>query len=272
MATLNTVEKVGRVLDLFRRDAPEWGVAEVAARLEIPKSSAHALLSSLAAIGLLQWREGGRYRVGWRVLELAEVSRGMLDVRAAAEPVLQKLVTRYGETCHLAIRERFSVLYLDKVLGTHNITVHGARIGTRLECYCTAVGKTLLAYADDAEIDDFLATVPLKRHTVTTITTEPAFRAALQEIRSRGVGFDLGEAVDDVHCVAAPIRDEFGQVVAAISMSTPNTRFAKNRQAYTTAVKAAALEVSRALVDSSPPRHQDDPRYPSVVREPRPQG
>lgn len=265
MGRLNTVDKVGRVLDLFGPHAPEWGVSEVAARLAIPRSSAHALLASLADIGLLQWREGGRYRIGWRVIELAEVSRGTTDVSAAAEAVLQRLVRQYGETCHIAVRDRHAVLYLDKALGTHNITVQGARIGTRLESHCTAVGKTLMAFADDEIVDGFLASAPFRRYTPNTITDPETFRGALVEIRRSGVGLDLGEAVEDVYCAAAPIRDEFGQVVAALSMSSPISRFTKNREAYVAAVKAAAQEVSRNLVDSAAAGTGHDRDYPVVV-------
>lgn len=266
MATLNTLTKVGLVLDLFSPERPEWGVSAVATRLDIPRSSAHALLSSLADIGVLQWREGGRYRVGWRVLELAEVQRGTIDVRAAAEPVLETLAAKHGETCHLAVRDRNAVLYLDKVLGTHNITVQGARVGTRLECHCTAVGKLLLAYADESVLDDFLETMKLRKHTPRTITTRDALRAEMVTIRKRGIGFDLGEAVEDVYCVAAPVRDDFGQVVAAVSMSAPVTRFTKYRDAYSTSVRASADEVSRALVDSSLAVDTVDLNYPKTVR------
>lgn len=266
MATLNTLTKVGLVLDLFSPDRPEWGVSEVAAQLEIPRSSGHALLSSLADIGVLQWREGGRYRVGWRVLELAEVQRGTIDVRAAAEPVLERLAGAHGETCHLAVRDRNAVLYLDKVLGTHNITVQGARVGTRLECHCTAVGKVLLAHADHSIVDDFLATTELRRRTPRTITEPDALRSELVTVRKRGLGFDLGEAVEDVYCVAAPVRDDLGQVIAAVSMSSPVTRFEKQRDTYAASAKSSADEISRALVDVSPAYGAVGQDYPKTVR------
>ncbi|MFV0457865.1 MAG: IclR family transcriptional regulator [Actinomycetales bacterium] len=266
MSTLGTVAKVGRVLDLFTPENPEWGVSEVGAELAIPRSSAHALLSSLTDIGLLQWREGGRYRIGWRVIELAEVRRSMVDVRACAAPVMQELVHRYGETVHLAVRYNFTVLYIDKILGTHNITVQGARVGARLECHCTAVGKTLLGHADESVLESFLATGRLSKHTPSTIVTQAAFRRELEQIRRRGYGFDLGEAVEDVYCVAAPIRDEFGQVIAALSMSSPSNRFGKYRETYAKAIVHAALSISRAMVDSPPRLPDPGMDYPEIPK------
>lgn len=265
MASLNTVQKVGLVLDLFRQESPEWGVSEVATSLGMPRSSAHALLSSLADIGILQWREGGRYRVGWRVLELAEVRRRMIDVRAAATPVLERLVRAHGETCHLAVRDRDHVLYVDKLIGNHNITVQGARVGARLEAHCTAVGKVLFAFADPADLDDYLASARLRRHTGSTITGADRFRAEMEKIRSQGVGFDLGEAVEDVFCVAAPIRDDLGQVVAALSMSSPVNRFTRHREDYVQAVKSGAAEISRTIVDSVPAPGEHGRDYPSLA-------
>lgn len=262
MAALQTVQKIGPVLDLFTTENPEWGVSEVASTIDVPRSSAHALLASLVDIGLLQCRARGRYRIGWRVIELGQALRGTLDVRSCAAPVIDRLVEKYGETTHLAVMERGRVLYVDKVVGTHNITVQGAQVGTRLDAYCTAVGKVLLAQLHDAELRRFLATTTLRRRTATTITDPEALVDALRTVRRNGCAVDLGEAVADVDCVAAPVRDEMGQVVAAVSMSVPSMRFAVNRPELQRAVIGAANEVTRALAEVS------DAVVPLTRREP----
>lgn len=264
MATLNTVEKVGRVLDLFTRESPDWGVSEVAKALDVPRSSAHAVLSSLADIGLLQWRPGGRYRVGWRVLELAEVQRRTLDLRAAARPVLERLVEEHGETVHLGVRDRYHMLYVDKFVGNRNITVQGGQVGARAVPYCTSLGKMIMASAGISELPEYLAFTTLRRFTPSTITDPDALKAELQEISRRGYAYDLGEAVEDVYCVAAPVRDDLGQVIAAVSMSSPKNRFERSRQEYTQAVIAAGHEISRALLDASLTTGDDSIDYPRV--------
>lgn len=91
MAALQTVQKIGPVLDLFTVRRPEWGVTEVAAEIGVPRSSAHALLASLVDIGLLQCRSRGRYRIGWRVVELNQTLQGTVDVRTVAAPALAAL-------------------------------------------------------------------------------------------------------------------------------------------------------------------------------------
>lgn len=248
MATLSTVKKVRQVLDLFATESPEWGVSDVATRLGMPRSSTHALLSSLADIGLLQWREGGRYTIGWRALELASARRGSMDVRMTVDPILQDLSRGFRETVHLAVLDRFSVLYVDRLLGAHNITVQGMPIGSRIDPHCTGVGKALVAYLPPEQLDEYLVATRRTQHTRRTLTDADELRTEFATIRSRGYALDRGELVADVYCVAAPIRDDLGEVVAALSMSAPVHRFEQNQETYIAAVKAAGVQASRALV------------------------
>lgn len=266
MATLHTLEKAGRVLDLFTRQAPEWRVWEVAGALDLPRSSAHALLSSLADIGLLMWRRGGRYRIGWRVMELSEIQRLTLDLRGTAQPVLEHLVDRYGETVQLGVREQYHVLYLDKFRGTHNVSVQGFPIGSRAAPHCTGLGKMIMAGNDPQEVRDHLARGPLKKYTEATITDPAAFLAEITTIRQQGYAYDQGETIDGLFCVSAPVRDDLGQVVAAISMSAPRDRFERFRTEYTKGIVEAAAQISRNLVDSrlnTEERHVDHPDFGS---------
>nr|WP_240918296.1 IclR family transcriptional regulator [Rhodococcus sp. 14C212] len=259
---MQTVQRIGPVLDLFTVQQPEWGVSEVAAAIDVPRSSAHALLSSLVDTGLLQCRARGRYRLGWRVVELGETLRGTVDVRSCAAPVLERLVEKYGETTHLAVMDRWNVLYVDKILGNHNITVQGARIGTRLDAHSTAVGKVLLAQLEEIEVRRYLAMRPLRRLTPSTTTNPQTLLDALAGVRSAGFAADLGETVSEVHCVAAPVRDDLGSVVAAVSVSVPATRFVQRRPQLERAVVGAAHEITRAIAeahDCSPALLRDDP-------------
>ncbi len=250
MATLQTVQKIGPVLDLFTPAQPEWGVSEVAAAIGVPRSSAHSLLSSLVDTGLLQCRAKGRYRLGWRVVELSETMRGSVDVRSCGASTLERLVEKYGETTHLAVMDRWNVLYVDKVVGTHNITVQGARVGTRLDAHSTAVGKVLLAHLDEVELRRYLALRPPRRLTSSTITNPQALIDALAAVRATGFALDIGETIAEMHCVAAPVRDELGSVVAAVSMSVPATRFALRRGHLERAVVDAGRDISRAIADA----------------------
>lgn len=247
MAGLQTVRKLGPVLDLFSADQHTWGVTEVAEALAMPRSSVHALLTSLVDVGLLQTRGRGRYTLGWRVLELAEVLRSRTDLRSLAAPVLEDLVRAHGETAHLAVIDRMTVLYIDKVMGTHNIVVQGARVGARLETHCTGVGKVLLAHQDRARIVEHFLSHPMPRHTATTIADLPALLAELDEVQRSGIAFDRGEQSTEIHCVAVPVRDDMGAVVAALSVSVPVHRYQARQAMLSKAVRAASAEIQRRI-------------------------
>jgi DNA-binding IclR family transcriptional regulator len=265
VATLQTIQKIGPVLDLFNVNRPEWGVSEVAAAIGVPRSSAHALLSSLVETGLLQCRTRGRYRIGWRVVELHQTLQGTVDVRSCAAPLLQALSEKYGETVHLAVMERYRVLYVDKVLGNHVINVVGARVGAQLDAHCSAVGKVLLAHCDPGEIERNITNKPLRRLTPSTITNPAALAQELRTVRSTGCALDHGEAVPEVHCVAAPVRDDMGVVIAAVSMSVPASRFVRGLPEFKRAVIAAGAEISRAVAASTQPVVQTSRDNPTMA-------
>lgn len=244
---LQTIQRIGPVLDLFTPDRPEWGVAEVAESIGGARSSTHALLTSLVDIGLLQCRTRGRYRLGWRIAELSETLRGPLDLPACAVPVMQELVKQQGETLHLGVWERGKVLYLDKVVSTQAITVNGARVGSRLEPHCSALGKALLAHREEADAEHALVPEKLRRYTQATVVDPEALQGDLKKVRLRGLAFDLGEVVPELHCAAAPIRDEQGVVVGALSATAPSFRFRVKREALERAISNGSRLIATRL-------------------------
>jgi len=251
---LQTVTKIGPVLDLFTIERPEWGASEVAEALNIPKSSAHALLVTLSEIGLLQLRSRGRYRLGWKLLELGETVRVSLNrgVRKHARPVMEDLVRTYGETMHLAVLDRTDVLYVDKIVGSQVITITGSRPGARLSAHACAVGKVLLAYTFDEETLAKLLTRPLRAFTSATITDPEVLLSKLSNVRVAGYATELGEVIPDVSCIAAPVTDESRRVIAAMSFTVPANRFSARRLEFQKAIVKAATKVSRSMAGSSP--------------------
>jgi len=114
---LGSVAKAGRVLDLFTADAPEWGVSEVAGALGIAKSSAHALLTTLDGIGLVRRSVEGRYRLGWRILELNRTLRHGTDFLGPHRVRLRHLADGLRGTVHVGALQGREVIYLDKITG-----------------------------------------------------------------------------------------------------------------------------------------------------------
>ncbi len=244
---LQTVDKAGRVLTLFSLERPEWGVSEVSQELEFPKSSTSVLMSTLADQGLLRRTPVRRYRLGWRVMALSQILLETTDFRHEARRAMEYLVSRFGELVHLAALENDRVIYVDKIQGTRAVQVAVTGVGVTLQAHGSGVGKALLAYRPWEEVVEFLETQGLPRLTANTITTLEGFRRELATVRERGYAYDLEETVLDLRCVAAPIMDHTGEVVAAMSVSVPAYRFEQGEERYRVAIVEAARTVSENI-------------------------
>lgn len=244
---LTTVQKIGPVLDLFSVASPEWGTSEVAATLDMSKSGAHALLTTMAEIGLLERTSQARYRLGWRLLVLGRMAMLSADYRRPITLAMQRIVDRWGETMHFAVYERGSAVYLDKLEGRCSIVL-GTRIGARLPAHASAVGKVLLAHRRDPVEE------PRARLTPQTITDGADLSRELMAVRDRGVAFDNQESLRGVSCVAAPVWDPQGGLVGAISLATSTERFGVRRDVYAEQIVDTCCEISRELGAAGPQR------------------
>lgn len=241
---LGTIRKANQVLTLFDRDNPEWGVTAVAATLKIAKSSAYALMNSMNETGLLRRTPRGRYRLGWQLLSLSNVLLSTTDLRAQAHNVMERLHARFGETVNLGVWEEGDIVYLDKIEGTRDFKIAETAVGARLPGTTTALGKVLLASRPRAEVEDFIRRERQRTASPRTLAGLEGVEAELEKVRVAGCAYDLGETVDDVNCVAGPITNYLGDVIAAMSLSAPASRFRLHRQTYTSAIIEAAHAIT----------------------------
>ncbi len=244
---LQTIEKASDLLALFDRQHTEWGVREVAKSLGIAKSSAHDLMNSLAQVGLLGKTVEGRYRLGWRLVTLSETLLATTELRREARPVIEELAKQCQETIHLAILDESKVVYVDKLEGSQAVRVEMTSLGTRLYPHSSSVGKVLLAFRSQSEFKKIVKKNGLSQLTPNTITDENTLEQALAKIRKQGYAVDLEETLKDLCCIGAPIRNYNGDVVAAISMSTPAYRFQRSQAEYRRAIVHAAKMISERL-------------------------
>ncbi len=244
---LLTVGNVGRILDLYDGDHPERGVTEVAGELAVSKSKAHVLLSSMAEIGLLRRVAGGRYRVGWRALQLERVVRDAEPFRPVAHAMATRLARDTGEVIHVAVLDHGRVVYVDRVSGARAIEIPVSRVGAALPAHCSGVGKVLLAHLEPGQIDAILDRHGMAILTPATIGDRDALYAELHRVRRDGVASDREEIVAGLSCLAAPIRDAGGGVVAAMSVSAPTERLRRCETAYRDTIAQAVRGVAATL-------------------------
>lgn len=244
---LLTVVSTGRVLELFSIECPEWGPTEMAVELGMSKSKAHSLLTSMADVGLLRRTSRGRYRLGWRLLGLNRVLADTTDFRCTARPVMGVLTAHFGETVHLGTLDGGEVVYVDRSQGNQATRIAVSAIGARMPAHCTGVGKVMLSQLDAPALDQVLSRHELEPRTPYSVTDVSVLKAELARIREREIAFDCQEAVRGISCVAAPIWGADGDVVAAISLTAPTSRFDAQAAAFETAIRRAARHVSRHL-------------------------
>jgi IclR family transcriptional regulator, KDG regulon repressor len=223
------------------------GVREVATKLKIAKSSAHDLMSSLSKLGFLNKTDDNRYRLGWRLVTLSETLLATTELRQEAHPVMEDLATQYQETIHLAVLDDIQAVYVDKLEGRQAVRVELTSLGARLYAHCSALGKVLLAFQKEDEVKRIIQTAGLPRFTDNTITDEKELMQSLGKIRKQGYAYDLEEILPDLCCVAAPIYDYKGSVIAAISMSIPAYRFRRSQSEYRDAIVQTSRIISERL-------------------------
>jgi IclR family KDG regulon transcriptional repressor len=244
---LSTVEKTGLVLALFTPDRPEWGVSEVADSLAMPKSSAHALLATLAAIDLLKRTGNARYRLGWRILALSQTLMETAHFRREARRWMAELVAQFGETVHMGTLQLGRVVYTDKLVGTRAVRVEPTAVGAEIPAHCSALGKALLSDLPTERVRDIVAAYGLQAYTAKTITTLEALEHELDHVRKCGYASDIGELMPELCCIAAPILGYGTHVIAAMSMSVPVYRFEEYENIYQRALIEATCDVSERM-------------------------
>jgi len=219
---VQSVRRALRMLDELALSG-DLGVTELAGRLGVHKAPASRLLATLADGGAVRRDpESERYRLGYGLLHLAGSISSGLDLVREARPSLGQLAESTGETVNLAVLDGGRVVHIDQIAGTSTV-VSVSWIGRPLPLHCTANGKVLLAYLDDAERERLLKP-QLEAHTPKTITNPGRLRRDLRSVLSRGWARATGEMEEGLNAVAAPVRGADGRVVAAVSVSGPEFR------------------------------------------------
>ena len=246
-ARLSSVATAMRLLKAFSEDEVEIGISALARRLSLAKSTVHRLAVTLVSEGMLeQDRENGKYRLGIALFRLGALVRRRMNVSNEARPHLFDLRETINESVHLAILDETEIMYVYNLEGTHAIRMR-SDIGVRKPAYCTAEGQAILAFAPD-EIVGRVIEAGLAPRTPKTITSAERFIKALAAIRQRGCAVEDEESEIGMVSIAAPIRDDAGDVVAAVGIAGPVTRLSrKSIAAFMPHVIATADQVSARL-------------------------
>lgn len=225
---VQSVDRAISVLEILAHHG-EAGVSEVAAEIDVHKSTAFRLLGALEARGLVeQAGERGKYRLGFGIVRLSASVTGRIDITQQSRPVCERLAEELGETVNIAVLQEHFAINLYQVRGPGAVAAQNW-VGQLTPSYATSSGKILLAHLPAEERAALLAETSLKKVTPHTISAKTKLEKHLTEARRRGYAWSLEELEVGLHAMAAPIRNRYGDVVAAVSASGPAYRLTEER-------------------------------------------
>lgn len=243
---IESVDNAARIL-LMLLETRDLRTASVARELGVARSTAHRMLTTLQARGLLRQDPATKgYGPGPGLVELGMAVMGAVDLRAEMRPVLEKLAAETGETAHLLTLEGTEVLFLDGVEGKHVIRA-SARSGQRTLAHISAAGKALLAELGTDEVDRRFPATRLRGGSANALSSRSALHAALELVRERGYATNLSESEPDLHAVAVVIRDRTGTARGALSVSGPASRLGSDLDGLAAQVQAVAVDAGHRI-------------------------
>ena len=247
----NFVKSVIKALDILEilDKKQELGISDLSELLEWDKSTVHRLVSTLKQKGyVIQNSSNQKYSNSIKLFEMGNNVVERLGLRRQAQSYMEKLAGLCHETVNLAIMDNNHVIYIDKIESQATIKVD-LNIGKKLPVFCTGLGKTMLAFKTEEEVRELLKDEVFVKYTSKTVKNLDDLLEQLKLIRENGYSVDDEEYVEGLQCVAAPIRNYSGEVVAAVSVAVPKYRYDEGERnfSYTTLVKHTAYEISKEL-------------------------
>ena len=249
MKPATTITKVCRVLEEFR-SRPSMGVSDLARRTNLLPSDVHRILTSLQSCGYIdQDPETKRYRLGCGFLKLGLIAGQRMRLREAGRPLLQRISEELDATALLAMFDRRELeVFLVEQIDCPGETFLKPSLGSPSGPHCTALGKTIMACMDPETTLRAVNKSGMPRMTSHTITDMTILEDEFAKIRQQGYGTDHEESIKGACCLAAPVRDHTGAVVASISASLMTDRFFRsNESRLASVVKSAAAELSASI-------------------------
>jgi len=249
---VQTIERVSCILDILGQNPQGISIRDLSEKVKLPKGTTHRLLSSLTYFGYVRQDPKTRnYLLGFRLVELGQLLLGQLDLRKEAEPFLRELAEKTRETVHLVFLDRNEIVYIDKVemVHSHSGLRMASRVGARNPAHSSAVGKMLLAHLPEETLNTIIGEKGLPKRTENTLTDASQLKDHLKIVRRQGYAIDDEENEKGIRCVAAPITNEMGKTVAAISVSGPAFRITKKmiQETLKKEVMETALKISQRL-------------------------
>lgn len=228
--TNQSIEKTFHLIEIMAANNSLMRLQDIAKKADLPASTALRLLNTLQTLGYVNQDDASlRYSLSLKFARIGNMVSSRFNIREMAKPYLAELSYKCQEAACLGIEQDREVVYIDVENGPDNMLQIMHYIGKRAPMHCTGIGKLMLAAYDSPKLSDYISLKGLPVFTPNTLVTEEALRKELQTIRENGFALDREECELGAVCLAAPVKDYNGRIIAGISVSGPITRLTFER-------------------------------------------
>jgi DNA-binding IclR family transcriptional regulator len=241
---IQVIERMMKLLDVLSYYHDPVSLKQLALETGLHPSTAHRILGAMTASGFVERTDPGAYQLGIRLLELGNLVKSRINIRDSAMPLMQRLHREIGESVNLGVRQGDEIVYVERTSSGRSSVRVVHLVGARAPLHVTAVGKLFL-------VEDGPQKVGLPGRTPTSLTVLQALERELDRVRRHGIAFDNEEIEQGLRCIAAPIRDDTGELVAGLSVSAPAER---HNPDWAAIVSKTADEISTAIGYVKPSR------------------
>lgn len=218
-AKIKSIAKALTIIDHMSNKDQCLSLKDIHEQLDIPKSTALGILQTLEQYNYITKLDNNRYELGSYLFEIGNKVRKKIKLDVVAGPHLQKLADELEDTVNLGILKDSKVLLIDKYKASYGFQI-GAQIGTKLEPHCIALGKVLMSHLTENEVEKIVETTGMPAKTPNTIVDLNKLKLELKTVYKNGYAIDDEELMTDMRCLAAPLFNNKGENIAAISVSS----------------------------------------------------
>lgn len=241
---IQVIERMMKLLDVLSSYHDPVCLKQLALETGLHPSTAHRILAAMAVAGFVERAEPGTYCLGIRLLELGNVVKSRISIRGAAMPRMQALHEQIGESVNLGVRQGDDIVYVERTSSGKSSVRVVHLVGARAPLHVTSVGKLYLAEGSKEDLRDYARRTGLPGTTPASITSVAALEKEIDRVRRHGVAYDNEEIEQGLRCVAAPVRDDTGEMVAGLSVSAPAERY---NPEWAALIKQTADAISAAV-------------------------
>lgn len=241
---IQVIARLVTLLDALAEQTEPVSLKALSTRTGLHPSTAHRILNDLVVARIVDRVEPGAYQLGIRLLELGNLVKARLNVRDAALGPMRELHTQAGQPVNLSIRQGDEIVYIERAVSERSGMQVVRAVGGRAPLHLTSVGKLFLAAEDANSVRAYYERTGLPGQTVNSITELARLESELAEVRATGWARDNEELEPGVRCMASPIRDDAGRLVAGLSISAPAEHV---QDRWLEMLQAATRQISSAL-------------------------